>query len=112
MRGYWLTLPGTEPGRRVAPERGFDLRFRLNTFDVQPDKDLVSDHQAAAIKGLVPYHAKVFSVQFAFSREARARVAPRILRDAVEIARQRDLLGDTVQGEIADRPSCNFSWCT
>ena len=114
MRGCWLSLPGTEPGRRVTCHRGrvaYDFALYIRC---QSDKDVVSDDQSAAIERLVPHHPEI-PIQFAFGRKPGARLPtdPTPLKFPVQCdlpwSHRQD--SDLISPIIRRRLFANFSSC-
>ena len=69
----------------------------LNHFDIERDRDLVADHAGGT--GYSELHA----INLCGCGSAHALVAPRIFdRRGWSIDIEHDLLGDAVNGEIAD----------
>ena len=79
------------------------LGFRLDTFNIESDLNLVADDEPTAIQCLVPDHTEIFPVEFPLGAEAGPHIAPGILRRPVITARQGDFLGHPAQGEISHR---------
>jgi hypothetical protein len=62
------------------------LGFRLDTFNIEPYLDLVTDHEPAAVQCLVPDHTVIFAVELPFCVETGPGIAPRILRRPIIVA--------------------------
>ena len=56
------------------------LGFCLDTFNIEPNLDLVADDEPTAIQCLVPDHTEIFAVEFPFRAEAGPVIAPGVLR--------------------------------
>src|SRR5439155_841072 len=102
---HWA-LPQIVPLIDGAPRRGRGSAARgglLRRLDVDRDRHLVADGDAARLEDLVPGEAEVLAVDRGGGLRAGAGVAPRVLdlgRGALDV--EAHLARDAVEGEVAD----------
>src|SRR5207248_11179327 len=102
-RGSW-PRSGSSCSARTRPaggRRAADSLFLRERLEIDRDRDVVTNVQAAVVEGLVPVDAVVLPVQLRLEGEAGALVAPRILLEAEELDRERDALRHPVHRQVA-----------
>src|SRR5439155_21576857 len=73
----------------------------LDRGDLELQRDLVADQDAAALERGVPGDAVVLAVDRDRALEADALVAERVLGRAFELERDRDRVGHALDGQVA-----------
>src|SRR5438034_4105857 len=100
--GPWKTSTGRGPASGPRPARAVCLLGLVeDTFDLEGDRDLLADGDAATGDRAVVADAEVVPVDLAAGREARPGPAEGVRAEAVHLELQRDGPGGAADGELA-----------
>src|SRR5579863_9508236 len=80
-----------------------DLRvLGLHELDIESDRDLVTNQNAAGLESSVPVQAEVLTIDLCDGRDRNSRIAPRVLgRWRWPFNRKADLVGYAMDSQIA-----------
>src|ERR1019366_9959312 len=75
--------------------------LRLHSVEVDVDRHVVAEEDAAVVERFVPVDAVVLAVDGRGQGEAGALVAPRVFAEAAKLDREGDVLRHTVHRQVA-----------